>query len=207
MNKQMKRTLAWLLTFVLIITLIPVSKKTVQAADTMKVVPGTVSKNAQGKITFPNLRVLGNNAIKSVSIQFSSAVQPEDYIAMQVPAADTGLVEVLKNKNNTTGYDKHIIVNAKDNQTVTDAKWEELLRNNLTVGLADDDVKKVSFIVETEAVTKFIEFNYFNGHYYEVVFRDDDELCWASPSTAACIRATPKSKSVTMIPRSIVHPT
>ena len=182
MNKQMKRTLAWLLTFVLIITLIPVSKKTVQAADTMKVVPGTVSKNAQGKITFPNLRVLGNNAIKSVSIQFSSAVQPEDYIAMQVPAADTGLVEVLKNKNNTTGYDKHIIVNAKDNQTVTDAKWEELLRNNLTVGLADDDVKKVSFIVETEAVTKFIEFNYFNGHYYEVVFRDDDELGWAKDS-------------------------
>lgn len=174
MKKRMKKTISFLLAFAMVITLLPVSVQPVKAETVTKVIPGAVNKATDGTMTFPNLKVEGGNQIKSISIQFSSAVQDQDQILFQTPTEYTALLSKMTNPQNTSGYDKHIIVNAASNDTtVTDAQWQDALRRGLSIRLSDNDIRKVSFIVETEVTTKFVEFNYFNGHYYEVVNKND----------------------------------
>lgn len=174
MKHLSRRIISVVLSFAMVFAILPAKTEVVKAATENTVTPGTASKDASGNITFPNLTVTSTgNTIKSISIQFSSAVEETDEINVMVPSELSDKVDILLSPN-SNGHEKHVILNAKSNSTVvTDVQWQTMLRNQLSVKLADDDIRKVTFIVDTEVCTRFIEYNYFNGHYYEVVNKDD----------------------------------
>ncbi len=131
--------------------------------DTLTIKAGAATPIAPGSNTyaFPHLQVFSNSPdrlIKSITVQFTSAITTAD----EVNFTSSGNFVVW----DATKHGNKSVNNA---QGATPGEWETYLRNNLTITLSDaTTTKSLRMIASFDPVTRTLDYNSLNGHYYEV---------------------------------------
>ena len=164
MKRKMKQMMACLLTFVMIISLLQISVPFVKAAEENRVSFGNPVEVQAGEFQFPNLTVTGDG-IKSITIQFSSAIKNGDEILVDESKLG-GKIE----RFNKSG-EACVVLNAKDaSASVSANEWAAAIKDAVTVRVVDSyDARKISARISDSIQSNVVIYNYLNGHYYEVV--------------------------------------
>ncbi|WP_302961762.1 YDG domain-containing protein [uncultured Adlercreutzia sp.] len=131
-------------------------------ALTIKAGPATPVAGQANTYSFPKLEVIASDPtrlIKGITVQFTSAITADDEIYF----TDSGDFKVFN-------ADKHgnKSVNNKDGASAD--QWRDYLRENLQIKLANEtDTKSLRMIASFDPVTRTLDYNSLNGHYYEAV--------------------------------------
>lgn len=119
--------------------------------------------NQQNMYYFPGLKVEAvgegsSNPIKSITVQFTSAITENDEVYFENDG-NFKVWDINKHGNKS--------VNNESGASIDD--WETYLRNNLKIKLSDETTtKSLRMIASFEPVNRTLDYNSFNGHYYEV---------------------------------------
>lgn len=132
-------------------------------SDVLTIKAGAATPIAPGSNTyaFPHLQVFSNSPdrlIKSITVQFTSAITTAD----EVNFSSSGNFVVW----DATKHGNKSVNNA---QGATPTQWEEYLKDHFTITLSDQTTtKSLRMIASFDPVTRTLDYNSLNGHYYEV---------------------------------------
>lgn len=109
---------------------------------------------------FPRLTVESNTdrKIKSITVQFTSAITNVDSIAL---AGQGKFVRYAGSKR------ANVSINVADGATAEE--WAQYLRDNLEITLDGTSTKSLRMIASFDPVNTLVDYNSLNGHYYETV--------------------------------------
>ncbi|MBU5420204.1 hypothetical protein KQI11_08715 [Acetanaerobacterium sp. MSJ-12] len=128
-------------------------------ATALSIETGPAVKGSDGRFSFPELvlRVPDGAQVKSVTVQFSSAVASADNISLP-PSG--GFVQLAGSKSG------NVAINASGKSA---QEWTQYLRDNLRVTLAGSEMKRLRLIASYSEATDIYDYNAETGHYYQVV--------------------------------------
>lgn len=128
---------------------------TIKAGAATPIAPGS------NTYAFPHLQVFSNSPdrlIKSITVQFTSAITTADEVN-------------FSSSGNFVVWDaaKHGNKSVNNAQGATPTQWEEYLKDHFTITLSDQTTtKSLRMIASFDPVTRTLDYNSLNGHYYEV---------------------------------------
>lgn len=143
---------------------------------------GAAVDQGGNKWKFPYLTVESSTErkIRSITVQFTSAIVPGvDRIDIEISSewAAKGFTLFTPTKEGNRS------VNNANGATA--AEWQEFLRQNLSITLADSTTtKSLRMIANFEPVKTLYDYNSFNGHYYETV-TSSASITWQNALAAA----------------------
>ena len=188
MKRKIKQMMACLLTFVMILSLLQISVPIANAAEETYADDGEMSGSVQfgdpvedtqkaGLFTFPDLTVTGGN-IKSITIQFSSAIKNGDEILVDESKLGSKIGKLAKSG------EASVVLNAKNASTsISSTEWADAIRNAISIKVVDAyDARKVAALVSNSVQNSVVIFNFYNEHYYEVV---NEKKTWTEAFEAA----------------------
>ena len=202
MKKVSKKLCSWLMIMAMVLSVAYVQTPMVVKAEeqeegkSTKVEIGNPTQTGfdkDGLATYKfndTLKIPDTDKIKSISVQFVSPVIKKDgekyeYIEYNPDKDIIDLCNRVERLKKTDGNYTHIIINAKNGETLTADDWKTLLIKCFTVHIKIGNVQSVMLSVSEEKVSEkdnLIEYYAYNGHYYEPV---QESLSWKDAREAS----------------------